>query len=78
MLSVGQNPTTPLYSSSLLVREGKKNLLFWREFLFVTQSCLNWINSLISHNSSGYAFSSLLSIFLYAMMEMDSLVSAEF
>ena len=30
---------------------------------FSNQSCLNWINLLISHNSSGHAFSSLLSIF---------------
>ena len=50
----------------------------WRESVFLNQSCLNWINSLILHNSSGYAFSSLLSIFLYAMMEMEYLGSAEF
>ncbi|GAU48482.1 hypothetical protein TSUD_291670 [Trifolium subterraneum] len=49
-----------------------------RESLFLNQSCLNWINSLISHNSSGHAFSSLLSIFPYAMMEMEYLGSAEF
>ena len=42
------------------------------------QECLNWINSLIFHNSSGHAFSSLLSIFPYAMMEMEYLGSAEF
>ncbi|KAF3452205.1 hypothetical protein FNV43_RR08303 [Rhamnella rubrinervis] len=46
--------------------------------IFLNQECLNWINSLILHNSSGHAFSSLLSIFPYAMMEMEYLGSAEF
>ena len=45
---------------------------------FFKLKCLNWINSLILHNSSGHAFSSLLFIFLYAMMEMEYLGSAEF
>ncbi|KAK6925295.1 hypothetical protein RJ641_009621 [Dillenia turbinata] len=76
MLSVGQQPT--LYSSSLLVQEGLSFFSVWRESFFLNQSCLNWINSLISHNSSGYAFSSLLSIFPYAIMEMEYLGSAEF
>ena len=67
MLSVGQQPTTALYSSSLLVQEGVSFYPVWRESFFLNQECLNWINSLISHNSSGYAFSSGLegdSIFL--------------
>ncbi|KAG9145614.1 hypothetical protein Leryth_025669 [Lithospermum erythrorhizon] len=38
----------------------------------LNHECLLWINSLISHNSSGHAFFlSLLSIFSYAMMEME-------
>ena len=56
----------------------KESLSVWRESFFLNQECLNWINSLISHNSSGHAFSSLLSIFPYAMMEMEYLGSAEF
>jgi hypothetical protein len=44
----------------------------------INQKCLNWINSLILHNFSGHAFSSLLSIFQYAMMEMEYSGSAEF
>jgi len=35
----------------------------WRESFFLNQECLSWINLRILHNSSGYAFSSLLSIF---------------
>ena len=56
----------------------KESLSVWRESFFLNQECLNWINSLISHNSSGHAFSSLLSILPYAMMEMEYLGSAEF
>lgn len=47
--------TTPTWRDSLSVR---------RESFFLNQSCLNWINSLISHNSSGHAFSS--SCFLFS------------
>ena len=75
MLSVGQQPTTALYSSSLLVQEGFLSGGNWIE---KKKECLNWINWLISHNSSGHAFSSWLSIFPYAMMEMEYLGSVEF
>ena len=78
MLSVGQQPTTKNQNSSLLVQEGVSFCPVWRESFILNQSCLNWRNSLILHNSSGYAFSSLLSIFSYAMMEMEYLGSAEF
>ena len=76
MLSVGQQPT----SSCLVLHYSyrKESLSVWRDSFFLDQSCLNWINSLISHNSSGHAFSSLLFIFPYAMMEMEYLGSAEF
>ena len=58
-----------------------RHCLTWSHFLsgaFFNQECLSSINSPILHNSSGYAFSSLLFIFLYAMMEMEYLGSAEF
>ena len=74
MLSVGQqSPLTIVLHYSYML-DGVN----WRESFFLNQECLNWINSLTSHNSSSHAFSSLLSIFPYAMMEMEYLGSAEF
>jgi len=70
------NQQNKFISSSLLVQE--KVTFCMGGILYSQSRCLNWINSLISHNSSGYAFSSLLSILPYAMMEMDYLGSAEF
>lgn len=73
MLSVGQQQKKVLYSSSLLVQEG---VSFCLEGIIFSQSIMPQLDN--SHNSSGHAFSSLLSIFPYAMMEMEYLGSAEF
>ena len=72
----GQQPSLNIVLHSLLVQAVVQSV--WRESFFLNQECLSWINLLILHNSSGYAFSSLLSIFSYAMMEMEYLGSAEF
>ena len=58
MLSVGQQQKKVLYSSSLLVQEG---VSFCLEGIIFSQSIMPQLDN--SHNSSGHAFSSLLSIF---------------
>ena len=74
MLSVGQQPQLTIVLHYSYRLDGVNG----RESFFLNQESLNWMNSLISHNSSGHAFSSLPSIFPYAMTEMEYLGSEEF
>ena len=53
-------------------------LIFFCLYLKSKSKCLNLINWLISHNFSGYAFSSLLFIFSYLIIIMEYLELAEF
>ena len=52
--------------------------IFFFLYLKSKSKCLNLINWLISHNFSGYAFSSLLFIFSYLIIIMEYLELAEF
>lgn len=57
---------------------GGSLFLSWGFYLKSKEKCLNLINWLISHNSSGYAFSSLLFIFFFWIIIMEYLELAEF